>query len=176
MYLLKFNFLIGVELDRQWAKTEKTWVILPAVDLNFSIPKMGKRAYWSWKEEWKWPKTLERFFCPLYKAYSPPAHLTPMYFSILTVCYLKMSKRSTRKGWGEAGETWQTREKYFQWLLVSVSSRALFTSGWNNTEKKVYNIPGISDMMKLIIEYAYTRTVPIAPDNVRNSWLLLQTN
>ncbi|KAI2582980.1 KLHL10 isoform 4, partial [Pan troglodytes] len=46
-------------------------------------------------------------------------------------------------------------------------SRALFTSGWNNTEKKVYNIPGISpDMMKLIIEYAYTRTVPITPDNV----------
>lgn len=46
-------------------------------------------------------------------------------------------------------------------------SRALFTSGWNNTEKKVYNIPGISpDMMKLIIEYAYTRTIPITPDNV----------
>lgn len=48
-----------------------------------------------------------------------------------------------------------------------LSFRALFTSGWNNTEKKVYNIPGISpDMMKLIIEYAYTRTVPITPDNV----------
>ncbi|XP_058301012.1 kelch-like protein 10 isoform X2 [Hylobates moloch] len=54
-------------------------------------------------------------------------------------------------------------------ILCSCSSyfRALFTSGWNNTEKKVYNIPGISpDMMKLIIEYAYTRTVPITPDNV----------
>ncbi|EHB02827.1 Kelch-like protein 10 [Heterocephalus glaber] len=54
-------------------------------------------------------------------------------------------------------------------ILCSCSSyfRALFTSGWNNTEKKVYNIPGVSpDMMKLIIEYAYTRTVPITPDNV----------
>lgn len=46
-------------------------------------------------------------------------------------------------------------------------SRALFTSSWNNTEKRVYNIPGITpDMMKLIIEYAYTRTVPITVDNV----------
>ncbi|XP_044855561.1 kelch-like protein 10 isoform X3 [Mauremys mutica] len=54
-------------------------------------------------------------------------------------------------------------------ILCSCSSyfRALFTSGWNNTEKRVYNIPGISpDMMKLIIEYAYTRTVPVTADNV----------
>uniref|UniRef100_W5N4M0 Kelch like family member 10 n=1 Tax=Lepisosteus oculatus TaxID=7918 RepID=W5N4M0_LEPOC len=44
---------------------------------------------------------------------------------------------------------------------------ALFTSGWNNSEKKEYNIPGVSpEMMKLIIEYAYTRTVPITADNV----------
>ncbi|XP_024601447.1 kelch-like protein 10 [Neophocaena asiaeorientalis asiaeorientalis] len=56
-------------------------------------------------------------------------------------------------------------------ILCSCSSyfRALFTSGWNNIEKKVYNIPGITpDMMKLIIEYAYTRTVPITPDNMEN--------
>ncbi|XP_060116504.1 kelch-like protein 10 isoform X2 [Heteronotia binoei] len=54
-------------------------------------------------------------------------------------------------------------------ILCSCSSyfRALFTSSWNNTEKRVYNIPGITpDMMKLIIEYAYTRTVPITVDNV----------
>ncbi|XP_075040232.1 kelch-like protein 10 [Mixophyes fleayi] len=47
--------------------------------------------------------------------------------------------------------------------------RALFTSNWNSTEKRLYNIPGISpDMMKLIIEYAYTRTVLITRDNVEN--------
>ncbi|MBN3313788.1 KLH10 protein, partial [Atractosteus spatula] len=52
-------------------------------------------------------------------------------------------------------------------LLVSFPLRALFTSGWNNSEKKEYNIPGVSpEMMKLIIEYAYTRTVPITADNV----------
>ncbi|XP_078080629.1 kelch-like protein 10 isoform X2 [Mustelus asterias] len=46
-------------------------------------------------------------------------------------------------------------------------TRALFTSGWNSIEKKVYNIPGVSpDMMKLIIEYAYTRTVPVTVENV----------
>ncbi|ETE64723.1 Kelch-like protein 10, partial [Ophiophagus hannah] len=34
-------------------------------------------------------------------------------------------------------------------------------------ERDIYNIPGITpDMMKLIIEYAYTRTVPITVDNV----------
>ncbi|XP_061455673.1 GATOR2 complex protein WDR24 isoform X4 [Rhineura floridana] len=48
-----------------------------------------------------------------------------------------------------------------------ICDRALFTSSWNNSEKRVYNIPGITpDMMKLIIEYAYTRTVPITVDNV----------
>ncbi|XP_038635478.1 kelch-like protein 10 [Scyliorhinus canicula] len=54
-------------------------------------------------------------------------------------------------------------------ILCSCSSyfRALFTSGWNSIEKKVYNIPGVSpDMMKLIIEYAYTRTVPVTVENV----------
>ncbi|XP_025926963.1 kelch-like protein 10 isoform X1 [Apteryx rowi] len=56
-------------------------------------------------------------------------------------------------------------------ILCSCSPyfRALFTSGWNNMEKRVYNIPGISpDMMKLIIEYAYTRTVPVTADNVES--------
>uniref|UniRef100_A0A8C5PFK1 Kelch like family member 10 n=1 Tax=Leptobrachium leishanense TaxID=445787 RepID=A0A8C5PFK1_9ANUR len=45
--------------------------------------------------------------------------------------------------------------------------RALFTSNLNNQEKKVYNIPGVSaNEMKLIIEYAYTRTVPVTVYNV----------
>ncbi|XP_072212513.1 kelch-like protein 10 [Excalfactoria chinensis] len=47
--------------------------------------------------------------------------------------------------------------------------RALFTSGWNNTEKVVYKIPGTSpEMMKLVIEYAYTRTVSITAENVES--------
>jgi kelch-like protein 10 len=44
---------------------------------------------------------------------------------------------------------------------------ALFTSGWNNVEKRVYSIPGVNpDMMRLIIEYAYTRSVPVTAENV----------
>ena len=47
--------------------------------------------------------------------------------------------------------------------------RALFTCGWSNAEKIVYKIPGTSPkMMGLIIEYAYTRTVPITVDNVES--------
>ncbi|XP_066576868.1 kelch-like protein 10 [Amia ocellicauda] len=46
--------------------------------------------------------------------------------------------------------------------------RVLFTSdGWN-TERREVNILGISpEMMKLIIQYAYTLTVPISPNNVQ---------
>ncbi|XP_063794908.1 kelch-like protein 10 [Pseudophryne corroboree] len=45
--------------------------------------------------------------------------------------------------------------------------RALFSSSWSNSEKKLYNIPGISpDMMRLIIEYAYTRSMTITTNNV----------
>ncbi|NXC41415.1 KLH10 protein, partial [Penelope pileata] len=54
-------------------------------------------------------------------------------------------------------------------ILCSCSHyfRALFTSGWNNKDKLVYKIPGTTpDMMKLIIEYAYTRTVLVTTDNV----------
>ncbi|KAM8972338.1 kelch-like protein 10 [Pelodytes ibericus] len=54
-------------------------------------------------------------------------------------------------------------------ILCSCSSyfRVLFTSGWNHTQKRVYTIPGISPhMMKLIIEYAYDRSVPITAQNV----------
>ncbi|KAL1006459.1 hypothetical protein UPYG_G00072670 [Umbra pygmaea] len=54
-------------------------------------------------------------------------------------------------------------------ILCGCSSyfRALFTSVWNNTEKWVYNIPGVtSDTMRLIIDYAYTRSVPVTEENV----------
>ncbi|XP_053573803.1 kelch-like protein 10 [Bombina bombina] len=45
--------------------------------------------------------------------------------------------------------------------------RVLFTSGWAERKHNVYTITGISpDMMKLIIDYAYTRTVPVTAENV----------
>ncbi|OXB63688.1 hypothetical protein ASZ78_009003 [Callipepla squamata] len=44
-----------------------------------------------------------------------------------------------------------------------------YFSGWNNVEKLVYKIPGTSpEMMKLVIEYAYTRTVTITAENVES--------
>ncbi|NXF34498.1 KLH10 protein, partial [Nyctibius bracteatus] len=54
-------------------------------------------------------------------------------------------------------------------ILCSCSHyfRALFTTSWNT--KTVYKIPGTSpEMMKLIIDYAYTRTVPVRADNVED--------
>ncbi|XP_061199242.1 kelch-like protein 10 [Neopsephotus bourkii] len=56
-------------------------------------------------------------------------------------------------------------------ILCSCSPyfRALFASSWNRAEKTVYKIPGISpEMMRLIIEYAYTQTVDITTENVEN--------
>ncbi|XP_074428239.1 uncharacterized protein LOC141737442 [Larus michahellis] len=45
--------------------------------------------------------------------------------------------------------------------------RALFSSSWSNAERKVYQIPGTSsEMMRLLMEYAYTGTVPLTDDNV----------
>ncbi|XP_076870511.1 kelch-like protein 10 [Brachyhypopomus gauderio] len=45
--------------------------------------------------------------------------------------------------------------------------RTLFTGGWSPPEKRVYNIPGVSpQMMQLIVDYAYTLSVPINEDNV----------
>ncbi|XP_064496734.1 kelch-like protein 10 [Pseudopipra pipra] len=53
-------------------------------------------------------------------------------------------------------------------LILSCQStyfRTLFTS----TDKMVYEIPGVSaEMMGLIIDYAYTGTVPITEDNVES--------
>lgn len=46
--------------------------------------------------------------------------------------------------------------------------RTLFTN-WDSADKMVYQIPGISaEMMGLIINYAYTGTVPITEDNVES--------
>ena len=95
-----------------------------------------------------------------------------MYFQY-TVCYLEnvqtlpQEKVGVRGAGGGRGKHDRLERNISVTASFCLSSRALFTSGWNNTEKKIYNIPGISpDMMKLIIEYAYTRTVPITPDNV----------
>ncbi|XP_076840758.1 kelch-like protein 10 [Brachyhypopomus gauderio] len=45
--------------------------------------------------------------------------------------------------------------------------RTLFTSDWSPPEKRVYNIPGVSPhMMQLIVDYAYTLSVPINEDNM----------
>lgn len=53
-------------------------------------------------------------------------------------------------------------------MEIDIFYRALFTSEWNNSERRVYSIPGVSpDMMRLIIEYAYTRTVPVTTENVQ---------
>ncbi|XP_074748141.1 kelch-like protein 10 [Strix uralensis] len=54
-------------------------------------------------------------------------------------------------------------------ILCSCSHyfRVLFTSSWSDEEKRVYKIPGISpEMMRLVIEYAYSGTVPITADSV----------
>ncbi|XP_010159093.1 PREDICTED: kelch-like protein 10 [Eurypyga helias] len=43
---------------------------------------------------------------------------------------------------------------------------ALFISNWNTAEKIVYKIPGTSpEIMRLIIEYAYTQTVLVTAEN-----------
>ncbi|NWT42834.1 KLH10 protein, partial [Chroicocephalus maculipennis] len=56
-------------------------------------------------------------------------------------------------------------------ILCSCSHyfRALFASNWSDTERRVYKIEGTSpEMMRLIIEYAYIRTVPVTADNVQS--------
>ncbi|XP_071770861.1 kelch-like protein 10 [Centroberyx gerrardi] len=54
-------------------------------------------------------------------------------------------------------------------ILCSCSSyfRTLFSQGWTSQEQRLYNIPGVSaDTMRLLIEYAYTRSVPVTEENV----------
>ncbi|XP_036435584.1 LOW QUALITY PROTEIN: kelch-like protein 10 [Colossoma macropomum] len=55
-------------------------------------------------------------------------------------------------------------------ILCGCSSyfRRLFSSVWSPKEKRVYSIPGVSpEMMGLIIEYAYTRSITINEENVQ---------
>ncbi|KAJ8347362.1 hypothetical protein SKAU_G00287630 [Synaphobranchus kaupii] len=54
-------------------------------------------------------------------------------------------------------------------VLCASSSyfRALFTGNFNNSQNSVYNIPGVlPEMMKIIIEYAYTHSVVVTKENV----------
>ncbi|XP_073511530.1 kelch-like protein 10 [Phyllobates terribilis] len=54
----------------------------------------------------------------------------------------------------------------------SLYFRALFSSSGHNGEKKVYDIPGVSpDIMKLILEYAYTQSIQIDTNNVENLFI-----
>ncbi|XP_009992503.1 PREDICTED: kelch-like protein 10 [Chaetura pelagica] len=56
-------------------------------------------------------------------------------------------------------------------ILCSCSHyfRALFSTRGNSAEDRVYEVHGLSpEMMRIIIEFAYTRTVPITIDNVEN--------
>ncbi|XP_072010941.1 kelch-like protein 10 [Engystomops pustulosus] len=50
--------------------------------------------------------------------------------------------------------------------------RVLFTYSGHKTNKKVYDIPGISpDVMKLILDYAYTKVAHINTDNVEDLFI-----
>ncbi|KAL3058102.1 hypothetical protein OYC64_010307 [Pagothenia borchgrevinki] len=54
-------------------------------------------------------------------------------------------------------------------ILCSCSSyfRALLTGPWASIKKQKYTIPGVSsEMMSLIINYAYTNSAPVTEDNV----------
>ncbi|XP_037607357.1 kelch-like protein 10 [Sebastes umbrosus] len=45
--------------------------------------------------------------------------------------------------------------------------RALFTGAWATSKRQMYTIPGVSpEMMRHIINYAYTQSVPVTKDNV----------
>lgn len=162
-----FNFNWGRAWWWQWAKTyRKDLGHTTSCDLNFSIPKMGKRATdhenrnESDQRPWK-------VLCPLYKAYSPPAHLTPMCISSILNCVLfgKCPNAPQEKVGGGGGGNMADQREILQWLLVSVSLPELvYTSGWNNTEKKVYNIPEHFTWWSWLSNM-HTDS-PITPDNV----------
>uniref|UniRef100_A0A3B4VFJ4 Kelch like family member 10 n=2 Tax=Seriola dumerili TaxID=41447 RepID=A0A3B4VFJ4_SERDU len=43
----------------------------------------------------------------------------------------------------------------------------LFTGAWTTSRKQMYTIPGVSpEMMQLIVDYAYTHSVPVTEENV----------
>ncbi|XP_048871376.1 kelch-like protein 10 isoform X2 [Brienomyrus brachyistius] len=47
--------------------------------------------------------------------------------------------------------------------------RALFANGWSDTGRHEYSIPDVSpEIMKLVIDYAYTHSLPITVDNVES--------
>ncbi|XP_073532630.1 kelch-like protein 10 [Phyllobates terribilis] len=50
--------------------------------------------------------------------------------------------------------------------------RAMFTNRWKNSEEKVYDISGVApEIMKMVLQYAYTWTVPINTDNVESLFI-----
>uniref|UniRef100_UPI003AABC8C1 kelch-like protein 10 n=1 Tax=Centroberyx gerrardi TaxID=166262 RepID=UPI003AABC8C1 len=54
-------------------------------------------------------------------------------------------------------------------ILCSCSPyfRALFTHSWSSPQQWLYDIPGVSaNMMRLLIEFAYTGSVPVTVENV----------
>ncbi|KAM4749233.1 kelch-like protein 10 [Rhinophrynus dorsalis] len=52
-------------------------------------------------------------------------------------------------------------------IPYNVTVQALFSSRWNNSERNIYVIPGISpDMMRLIVQYSYAQKMAITEDNV----------
>ncbi|XP_023646456.1 kelch-like protein 10 isoform X1 [Paramormyrops kingsleyae] len=47
--------------------------------------------------------------------------------------------------------------------------RALFASGWSDTGRHEFSIPDVpSEIMKLVIDYAYTHSVPVTVENVES--------
>ncbi|XP_071390001.1 kelch-like protein 10 [Centroberyx affinis] len=45
--------------------------------------------------------------------------------------------------------------------------RVLFTHGWSTPQQRLYDIPGVSaNIMRLLIEFAYTGSVPVTGENV----------
>lgn len=126
--------------------TEKTWVILPAVDLNFSIPKMGKRATDHENREWKhqrpWKGSLSTSIKPTLLLLTSHQCISSGWFNC--VPFGKCPNAPQEKV-GEAGETCYRPERN---ISVTASFLFLFQSfvyKWLEQHwKKVYNIPGIS--------------------------------
>uniref|UniRef100_A0A3Q0S702 Kelch like family member 10 n=1 Tax=Amphilophus citrinellus TaxID=61819 RepID=A0A3Q0S702_AMPCI len=52
-------------------------------------------------------------------------------------------------------------------ILFPCENRTLFTGTWATSAKQMYTVPGVSpEMMQIIINYAYTHTVPLTEDNM----------
>ncbi|XP_076827088.1 uncharacterized protein LOC143473820 isoform X4 [Brachyhypopomus gauderio] len=75
------------------------------------------------------------------------------------------------RDWSDISPLWNkvNEEDRKKWLENKNNGEfwTLFTGDWSPPEKRVYNIPGVSPhMMQLIVDYAYTLSVPINEDNV----------